>query len=180
MKLLEKKRSTHTSNKRIHTVIVVFILLSSYLVFAIFKLDYILYDKYRQKALDQITTTSTLKARRGIIYDSEMNPIATDEVVYRVFVSTRDIAARSLADGVDYADLIAGGLADILSLERNALYEKLIKTKVLDVTIKREATEAEFKKLLGFTKENRLEALVFTEAQHCCPSSYYRMSKIRM
>lgn len=165
MKLLEKKRSTHTSNKRIHTVIVVFILLSSYLVFAIFKLDYILYDKYRQKALDQITTTSTLKARRGIIYDSEMNPIATDEVVYRVFVSTRDIAARSLANGVDYADLIAGGLADILSLERNALYEKLIKTKVLDVTIKREATEAEFKKLLGFTKENRLEALVFTEAQ---------------
>ena len=165
MKLLEKKRSTHTSNKRIHTVIVVFILLSSYLAFAIFKLDYILYDKYRQKALDQITTTSTLKARRGIIYDSEMNPIATDEVVYRVFVSTRDIAARSLADGVDYADLIAGGLADILSLERNALYEKLIKTKVLDVTIKREATEAEFKKLLGFTKENRLEALVFTEAQ---------------
>ena len=99
MKLLEKKRSTHTSNKRIHTVIVVFILLSSYLAFAIFKLDYILYDKYRQKALDQITTTSTLKARRGIIYDSEMNPIATDEVVYRVFVSTRDIAARSLADG---------------------------------------------------------------------------------
>ena len=165
MKLLEKKRSTHTSNKRIHTVIVVFILLSSYLVFAIFKLDYILYDKYRQKALDQITTTSTLKARRGIIYDSEMNPIATDEVVYRVFVSTRDIAARSLADGVDYADLIAGGLADILSLERNALYEKLTKTKVLDVTIKREATETEFKELLGFTKENRLEALVFTEAQ---------------
>lgn len=165
MKLLEKHRSTHTSKKRINTVIVVFILLSSYLVFAIFKLDYILYDKYRQKALDQITTTSTLKARRGIIYDCEMNPIATDEVVYRVFVSTRDIAARSLADGASYANLIADGLADILALNRDSLYEKLTKTKVLDVTIKREATEEEFERLLNFTRKNRLEALVFTEAQ---------------
>lgn len=165
MKLLEKKRSTHISKKRIRTVITVFILLSTCLVFAIFKLDYILYDKYRQKALDQITTTSKLKARRGIIYDSEMNPIAIDEVVYRVFVSTRDIAARSLADGVDYAELISSGLADILALDRDALYEKLTKTKVLDVTVKREATEEEFDRLLDFTKKNSLEALVFTEAQ---------------
>ena len=165
MKLFDKQRNAHNSKKRIRIVIISFVLITSYLAFAIFRLDYILYDKYMNKALDQITTTTPLKARRGVIYDSEMNPIATDEVVYRVFVSTRDIAARSLLDGMDYSRLIADGLADILSLDTDALYDKLTKTKVLDVTIKREATEEEFKRILDFTHRNRLEALIFTEAQ---------------
>ena len=165
MKLIDKQKSSHNSKRRIHTVLISFLLASAYLVFAIFRLDYILYDKYKEKALDQITTTAPLKARRGVIYDSEMNPIAMDEVVYRVFVSTRDIAARSLKDGKDYSAIISDGLAEILSLKRDTIYEKLTKTKVLDITIKREATEEEFRELLKFVEKYRLEALVFTEAQ---------------
>ena len=165
MKLIDKQKSSHNSKRRIHTVLISFLLASAYLVFAIFRLDYILYDKYKEKALDQITTTAPLKARRGVIYDSEMNPIAMDEVVYRVFVSTRDIAARSLKDGKDYSAIISDGLSEILSLKRDTIYEKLTKTKVLDITIKREATEEEFRELLKFVEKYRLEALVFTEAQ---------------
>lgn len=165
MKLFDKQKSTYASRRRIRTVTVAFILLCAYLVFAIFRLDYILYDEYREKALDQITTTAPLKARRGIIYDADMNPIAMDEVVYRVFVSTRDIAARSLADGKNYAAIISSGLAEILSLSNDTLYERLTKNKVLDVTIKREASEEEFKQILKFVEKYRLEALVLTEAQ---------------
>ena len=50
---------------------------ATYLLYNIFRLDYLKYDYYRDKTYDQITTSSSLKAKRGTIYDSNMNVLAT-------------------------------------------------------------------------------------------------------
>ena len=158
-------KNKHASIKRMLCVLSVFLLCLSYLVYAIFKLDYVNYEYYKNKTYDQITTSSVLKAQRGVIYDSEMNVLAATKTEWRVFVSTRDIKKASKESGKDYADIIAKGLSIILGQDESALYKRLTNSSVLDVTVKKNADESEYKALTSFITEAGLEGLVFTEAQ---------------
>ena len=60
------------TSKRAYTVLIALGLAACFLLFNVFRLDCLLYDYYRQKAFDQITTTSALKAERGEIFDTNM------------------------------------------------------------------------------------------------------------
>lgn len=147
------------------TVLSVFLICLAYLIYAIFKLDYVNYEYYKNKTYDQITTSSVLKAQRGVIYDSEMNVLAATKTEWRVFVSTRDIKKASKESGMDYAAIISNGLSKILALDESSLYKKLTNSSVLDVTVKKGADENEYKALTSFITESGLEGLIFTEAQ---------------
>ena len=161
------KKITH---KRLTAILLLFSIFASYLLFNVFRLDYLLYDYYKDKTFNQVTTSSVLKAERGNIYDSNMNILAKNNTVFRVFVSTRDIRTAGKRDGVDYSKTISEGLAPILSLDKDKLYEKLKNSNVLDVTIKKSVSEDEYSKTIKFIKTNSLERLVFTEAES---SRYY-------
>ncbi len=154
-----------TTRQRITAIMLVFVLFASYLLLNIFRLDYLKYDYYRDKTYDQVTTSSALSAERGRIYDSNMNVLAESNTVWRIFVSTRDIKNASEKSGTDYAKIIADGIAPILSLNADSLYEKMKKTSVLDVTIKRSASEEEYEGVMKFIRATGLESLVFTEAK---------------
>ncbi len=151
-------------------ILLLFSLFASYLLFNIFRLDYLKYDYYRNKTYDQVTTSSVLKAERGRIYDSNMNILAKSNTVWRIFVSTRDIKAAEKDSGKDYCRIIADGLAPILSLDKDNLYKKIKGSSVLDVTLKKSATEEEYEKTLDYIRKHSLESLVFTEAES---SRYY-------
>ncbi len=142
-----------------------FFMFAAYLLINVFKLAYLKYDYYRDKTYDQVTTSSALVAERGKIYDSNMNVLAESSTVWRIFVSTRDIRDASKKSGKDYARIISDGLASILFFDKDNMYTKLKNSSVLDVTLKRTATEKEYKAAMEFIKENGLEALVFTEAK---------------
>lgn len=158
------------TKKRVLIISVAFITFSFYLLFNLIKLQVIGYDYYKSKVYDQITTTSTLKARRGNIYDSEMNLLATTKTVWRIFISTREIKAKEKEDSKNYTDLIASELSEILNLDKESLKSKISSTNQLDVTIKKNASEIEYEKTIKFIQKNSLENLVFTEAQS---SRYY-------
>ena len=129
------------TEKRIVAILLCFSLFASYLLFNIFRLGYLKHDYYKDKTYDQVTTSSVLKAKRGNIYDSNLNLLAESDTVWRIFVSTRDIKNASKRDGLDYSKIIAEGLAPILSLSEERLYEKIKSSSVLDVTIKKAASE---------------------------------------
>ena len=158
------------TEKRIIAILLCFAFFASYLLFSIFRLCYFKYDYYRQKTYDQVTTSSVLKAKRGNIYDSNLNILAESDTVWRIFVSTRDIKHASKKDGIDYARTIAYGIAPILSLDKDKLYDKIKSSSVLDVTIKKSASENEYREIIEFINENGLEKLIFTEAE---TSRYY-------
>lgn len=160
----------HTTLRRSSIILLCFALIACFLLFNIFRLDYLLYDYYREKAFDQITTTSTLKAERGNIYDANMNLLATTKTTWRIFVSTREIKTKSKKDNTDYAKIISEGLAEVLSLNKDTLYKKITNTNQLDVTIKKSADESEYISTVSFSKEKGLEDLILTEAQ---TSRYY-------
>ncbi len=159
-----KNTEARRTFRRVTAVLLLFAVFAAYLLFNIFKLDYILYDYYREKTYDQVTTTSALIAKRGAIYDSDMNLLADSSTVWRIFISTKDIKAEVKETGIDYSRIIANGLSTILSLSSEAIYNKIITSNVLDVTIKKSASEDEYKKVLEFIAENSLQKLVFTEA----------------
>ncbi|MBR3681133.1 MAG: hypothetical protein IKL79_03930 [Clostridia bacterium] len=156
--------------KRARVILVALFIFGAFLVVNIFRLDFFLYAQYKQKTLDQITTTSALRAERGKIYDSNMQLLADTRTSWRIFVSTREIKKFKSRDGVEYDRIIARGCAEILGLSEETVYRKITNTATLDVTIKKDASEEEYQKILEFTEKNRLSELLLTEAQS---SRYY-------
>ena len=164
------KSTKKQSRQRAIAVLTAFALFASYLLFTIFRLCYFMYDYYSDKTYDQVTTTSNLGARRGNIYDSNMNLLATSSTVWRVFVSTRDIKLAEKEDNKKYSEIISSGLAEILSLSSESIYTKIKNSNVLDVTIKKSVSEDEYREVIDFIEKNSLEKLIFTEAS---TSRYY-------
>ena len=159
-----KKDNISLSAKRAFTMLCCFGLFMLFLVGKIFYMQYFQYDKYQQKVLDQITFSSSLTAERGEIYDSNMNPLATNKTVWRIFISPKDIYEYSAKNRIDYATLISKGLSEILDVPYDTIYEKTQKKNRLDETIKKEVDEATTDKVLSFVTENGLSRMVYTQA----------------
>jgi stage V sporulation protein D (sporulation-specific penicillin-binding protein) len=170
-----KGKTKKITHKRLTAILTLFVFCASYLIFAVFRLDYLKNDYYKEKTYDQVTTSSVLKAERGNIYDSNMNVLAESNTVWRIFVSTRDLKAAEKRDKVDYCKIIADGIAPILSIDTNNLYSKIKNSSVLDVTIEKSATEGEYERIIKYIRANSLESLVFTEAKS---SSSYPAGKL--
>lgn len=158
-------RIRETTRIRMIALLLLFSLFSAYLLFNIFNLSVLKSDYYKNKAYDQITTTSALKANRGEIFDSNMNVLATNKTSYRVFVSPKDIKLYQKINGKNYFEIVAHGLSEIFDLDYKTLYKKISNTTVLDVTVKASANEEEYEKVLEFVKKQSLEKMIFCEAQ---------------
>ena len=165
-----KTRAKKSTEKRITAILLLFSFFASYLLINIFRLDFINYDYYKDKTYDQVTTTSPLVAKRGNIYDSNMNLLATSNTKWRIFVSPREIKNAEVRDGKSYSKIISSGLSKILSQDEATIYNKIKNSAVLDVTIKKSASEAEYRSALEFSKTNGLLGLISFEAS---TSRYY-------
>ncbi len=161
-KILGLKQRTE---KRSSVTLVAFMLFVAVLLINILRLDLFGYEKYKDNAFEQITTTSSLRAERGIIYDANMNILATTKSTWRISVSPKSIKETSEDTGRDFCEIISSGLSDILGLDKAALQGKISNSKVLDVTLERSATEHEYLEILSFAEENDLESLIQLEEQ---------------
>lgn len=172
-------RSSHYVNgirkKRAALALLAFLIAACILLINILRLDLFAYDEYKDKAYDQITTTSRLKAERGNIYDANMNVLATTKTTWRIFVSPKAIANHRRMTGEDVSDKIAAGVCEIFSLEYKTVKDKLGKSTVLDATIEAAATDEEYERLLDYVRKNELEDFIFAEAQS---ARYYPMGTL--
>ena len=160
-----KNNTALVTRSRVFKVTVAFGLFLIYLIYNLFNLQIINYAHYRDKVYDQLTTSSTLKAQRGNIYDSNMNILAADKTVWRIFASPREIRKHEKNTGTNITDMISEGLSSILNTDKEALKKKISNSNVLDITLKKNANEEEYKKILSFISENSLEGMLLTEAQ---------------
>lgn len=158
------------TKKRTVIILTVFALAASYLLVNLFKIQYLGYAYYSDKTYNQVTTSSALRANRGNIYDSNMNILATNKTVWRIFLSPRDIKKAEKKDNRDYTNLICDKLSAILSVNRENLHKKITESNVIDVTVKKSANANEYNLVLDFINEYSLEKLIFTEAE---TSRYY-------
>ena len=103
----------------------------------LYKLQIADHEYYEKLAISQQLREAPTAAARGKIYDTNMNILAVSATVDNVYVSPAEIEMY----GEDRA-LIASGLADILGLDYNDVYEKTGQTGSWYVTVKRKV-EAE-------------------------------------
>ena len=121
---------------RSRALFVIMALLALVIAIRLIFMQVINYDHYLEMVIDNIQQETGLKADRGVIYDRNMNVIATNVTTYRVFISPADIETD------EDARLIADELSDILEVDYNEIYEKTQKKNRKDETVKKKATEA--------------------------------------
>lgn len=160
------KNTIYTTKKRTLAICLVMTCFALYLAMNLLRLQIGKYNYYREKVFDQITTSAPLRAKRGVIYDSEMNILAAHKTTWRVFISTRQIKAAMRKNGIAYDTQIAQGLSSKLSLNYTDLLEKIRNSSVLDVTVKKAITAEEYRDVIAWIEEESLSDLVFTEAQY--------------
>lgn len=161
---MEHSKIKRKTIRRARIALLAFALAAVILILNISRLAIVMFDEYRSKAFDQITTSSKLKAERGSIYDSSMNTLAEARTTWRVFVSPRAIKKYAAKNGNAKLE-IASGLGEIFKQSEDDILKKISNTSVLDVTIEKSATEDEYKSVIQFIADHGFEDLIFTEAQ---------------
>lgn len=94
-------------------------------------------EEYQSKASEQQLYDNMITAPRGDIYDSEMNLLATSSPAWTVYIMPNGINSMSDdAEAEEVRNAIADGLAPILEMDRETIYEKT-KSKSYYVTVKK-------------------------------------------
>ena len=136
------------------------------LVTTLFAMQIIDYEKYQSRVIDNIQQESEIPAERGMIYDRNMIPLATNTTTYRVFISPSDIqnAERNDKDGIKYSQIVSKNLSEILEVDYNEIYAKTQKINRKDETIKRNVDADTADLIRQFIADNKLTSCVYLEA----------------
>lgn len=141
-------------------IVIMILAFAVVLVGKLFELQIVNYDYYLDKVLDNIQRERVISAKRGSIYDKNMNVLATNITVWRVFISPSDITES--ADDVK----IATELSRILGLNYSDVYEKTQKKSGAgsrDQTIKKNVKKAQVDEIRQFIADNEYGDKVFLE-----------------
>ncbi len=166
--MLEKLQAGRLKlNKRCTLIFVFFLLFALVLCGRLFYLQVLNFDEYQSNTVNQYTKETTIKAKRGTIYDRNMKVLAISTTVERVFISPNTIPnltvsayVESLVEGIDDSALqkeertrllslfsntgmtiaqdIAAELNKYLGVEESFVLEKAAKTHRADETIKKQ------------------------------------------
>ena len=135
----------------------------------LFYMQYLQYDYYQSKVIDNIQQESEIPAKRGEIYDANKNPLAVNITTYRLFVSPVDIQKNGTAKE------ISKYLADYLELDYETVYKKTQRENMKDITIERDLTEEQAENIRAYVSENTFETQIHLEATD---KRYYPMGML--
>ena len=110
-------------------------------------------NKYATLAAEQQLSTTAIDAKRGTIYDCNGNILATSATVWTVYITPQDIK-----DDAE-ARLIADGLAPILEMDAEEIYNKAKKGTAYE-KIKKKVEEATAAKVREFISKNDIGSIV--------------------
>ena len=132
------------------------------------------HDKYQELAIRNQTRNTPLSAARGVIYDRNMNIMASSATVETIFLDPNAIAkaeeeeeANRLA-GEEFnpdrsAAYIAKGLSEILDVDMDFIREQAADTAYYYKVVKRKVPEETAQKVRSFVTEHDLTGLVNLE-----------------
>ncbi len=133
----------------------------------LYKLQIIDHEKYESMAIEQQLRSTPSSTSRGVIYDSNMNVLAVSASVDNVYLSPAEIESY----GED-RELIARGLADILGLDYNELYEKTGRRGSWYVTVARKIERDKADMVRAFKAEHGLHGVrLETDTRRYYPNS---------
>ncbi|MBQ2815757.1 MAG: PASTA domain-containing protein [Clostridia bacterium] len=118
-------------------------------------MKYMLFDSafYQKKATMQQLQDTEISAKRGDIYDRNMEVLATSATAYTVYITPQDIKDD------DTAKLLAKGLSELLDVEYDKVYNATKKSTYYE-KIKTKIDQTLANKVRTFISENKLGAIV--------------------
>ena len=130
------------------------------LIFTLYRLMIVEHDKYEELAINNQTRYTNLTASRGVIYDRNMNVLATSATVETVFIDPNEIATE-MKDPANsnLLDHIARGLSEILDVETSFVYEQAADTAYRYKVIRRKISEELADQVREFINENDLKGV---------------------
>jgi len=135
--------------------IVAFIVLAVRLFF----IQIVHHEEYESAAVGQQLRQTAVPARRGTIYDRNMNILAMSATVSNIYISPAEIQMYD-----EDPELIARGLADILDLDYEAVLAKTEDTKSWYATVARKVEDDLTEQVRAFKEENDLKGVKIEEA----------------
>ena len=108
---------------------------------------------YQKKATMQQLQDTEISAKRGDIYDRNMEVLATSATAYTVYITPQDIKDD------DTAKLLAKGLSELLDVEYDKVYNATKKSTYYE-KIKTKIDQTLANKVRTFISENKLGAIV--------------------
>ncbi len=153
-----------TTRKRTYIILTAMCLALVFLLGSILTTQLFSYHHYQSKVLDQVTTTSSLRAMRGQIYDKNGAVLAENKTEWRIFLSPVDIYEATKESGKDQAARVASLLEPVLSMDYDTIYKRANNRRVIDETLVKRADETLYRKVLAVIEEHGLGDMVHTEA----------------
>ena len=114
-----------------------FILVAAVAVCRLFYLQIVSYDQFKQDTSGSISSETGIKASRGLIVDANGGVLADNRTVERVFISPADMTSDA------ERQLVSENLSRILDVDYDTIYEKTLKKKRKDETIKKNVEKEE-------------------------------------
>lgn len=112
-------------------------------------------ERYQTKAIDQQMRETTIKAKRGSIFDRNMNVLAQSASVWEVSLNPTNISD-------DQREKIANKLAEILGVDAQQVIEKSKKNTYYQL-IKRRVERPEVDKIRQFVIDEEITGIVLNE-----------------
>jgi len=82
-------------------------------------------EELQQRAMSQQTRANILGARRGVIYDRNMNPLAESATVWNICISPADMNREMSREQIEE---MATGLAEVLDIDRQIILDAAART----------------------------------------------------
>ncbi len=111
----------------------------------LFNLMILRHDELEQRAISNQTRSTAVSADRGVVYDRNMNILATSKTVENVFLDPREIEQKEQDISV-----LAKGLSEALGVEESLVREQAADTTKRYKVVKRRVEEEEAQKVRDF------------------------------
>ena len=124
------------------------------LIATLFQLMVVDHDEYEQMAIQNQTRSTAVTADRGMVYDRNMNILATSTTVENVFIDPNEIQQKE-----QDLNLIATGLSEILDVEPGFVFEQAADTTKRYKVIKRKIEDDLSQEVRDFINENEIQGV---------------------
>lgn len=149
------KGPTKAMWKRMLAVMIVLaFVMSGGLVAQLVNLQFVQSEFYQEKAISQQLAKTTVNANRGTIYDCNMKPLAESASVWTIGLSPVNV------EDEEQRRLVADGLAEILDIDSETIYEKAGHTGTQYETLKSKIDRPVFEAVTEFVNDHDLTCVV--------------------
>ena len=152
--------------RRAAVAVVVLLLLFAFLLTRVFLIQFFDFERYQQKVISQLTTSSPVRAARGEILDAAGRVLATTRTVYRIVVYPAIIAKAAEEE----KEQIVERLSAACGITTEKMREHLSHTRELSRTVVQEASHDMAAAVLQLIAQYRLSDMIAVEA---VPDRYY-------